>query len=174
MEPNVGLSLDLPPEPARGLVLNLCSCEMQAEMLMDALHRLAGYYQQDGHPIRELNWPNVHTRSLEDVSAAQEQICQWLKTVFLDGRLRAQGGNSVKAVAAASSFRAMEDVRLKIVADWSINFQDFLDAQGFHKSDPVAIMTLGITTTFILEICRNMQKAGKNLEEIAYKFPAFK
>jgi hypothetical protein len=41
--------------------------------------------------------------------------------------------------------------------------------------NPFAIMTLGITTTSLLELCRNLQKkAGKNLEEVTCRFPAFK
>jgi hypothetical protein len=173
-EPNVGLSLPLHPEAFRGLIVNQTNCEMQAALLLNAMNRLAGYYQQEGHPIRELNWPHAHTKFLNEAAAATDHICEWLKTIFPDGRVRAQKGNSVKAVAAVASFRALEDVRLNIVAEWSVSFQEFIDLKGFEGSDPVAIMTLGITTTFILELCRHMQKAGKNLEEIAYRFPAFK
>lgn len=173
-EPNVGLALPLHPESFRGLVAEQANCEMQAIMLMDALNILAGYYEQEGHPIRELNWPHVHKEFLEDTACTTERVCEWLKDVYRDGRIRSQNGNSVKAVAAAASFRAFEDVRLRIIATWSTNYQDFIKCNGFEGSDPVAIMTLGITTTIILELCRHMQKAGKHLEEIAYRYPASK
>jgi hypothetical protein len=169
------LSLPLHPKSFRGLVANESSSERQAALLYNALNKLAGYYQQVGHPIRELssNWPHVHTVFLQEAADNMESICAWLQTVFVDGRIRAQRGNSVKAVNAASSFRALEDVRLKIVSDWSDSFQAFVDQNGFEASDPAAIMTLGITTTVILELCRHMQKAGKNMEEIAYRFPTY-
>jgi hypothetical protein len=110
---------------------------------------------------------------LQEAAESMESICARLQTVFVDGRIRAQRGNSVKAVNAASSFRALEDVRLKIVSDWSDSFQAFVNQNGFEASDPAAIMTLGITTTVILELCRHMQMAGKNMEEIAHRFPTY-
>jgi uncharacterized membrane protein YgaE (UPF0421/DUF939 family) len=174
-EPSLGLTLPLHPESFRGLVANESSSERQAALLCNALNKLAGYYQQGGHPIRELssNWPHVHTVFLQEAAESMESICARLQTVFVDGRIRAQRGNSVKAVNAASSFRALEDVRLKIVSDWSDSFQAFVNQNGFEASDPAAIMTLGITTTVILELCRHMQMAGKNMEEIAHRFPTY-
>jgi hypothetical protein len=171
-EPNVGLALPLHPESFRGLIAEQANCEMQVIMMMDALNKLAGYYQQEGHPIRELNWPHVHKEILEDAACTTDRVCEWLKDVYRDGSIRSQNGNSIKAVAAAASFREFEDVRLRIIATWSSNYQDFIKNNGFKGSDPVAIMTLGITTTHILELCRHMQKAGKHLEEIAYRYPA--
>lgn len=171
-EPNVGLALPLQPEAFRALVVHQASCSMQASMLLDAMETLSKYYQQEGHPVRQMNWPRVHTQFLLEASDATENACNWLKTIFPDGRIRAQGGNSVKAVFAAASFRNFEDVRLKVVADWSVNFQNFVDSNGFESSDPSSVMTLGLTTTHILQLCRHMQKAGKNIEEIAYMFPA--
>ena len=172
-EPCLGLALPLHPESFRGLVLHESSSEMQAALLCNALNKLAGYYQKEGHPIRESDWPHVHTVFLKEAANNMETICQWLNAIFADGRIRAQRGNSVKAVSAVSSFRSLEDVRLKIVSDWSASFSLFVSQNGFEGSDPVAIMTLGITTTVILELIRHMQKAGKNMEEIAYRFPTF-
>ena len=173
-EPNVGLALPLHPESFRGLVAEQANCEMQAIMLMDALKKLAECYQQQGHPIRELNWPHVHKEILEDAACTTDGICEWLEDVYCDGRIRSQNGNSIKAVAAAASFRAFEDVRLRIIATWSSNYQYVISRNGFERSDPAAIMTLGITTTSILELCHHMQKAGKHLEEIAYRYPTSK
>jgi hypothetical protein len=172
VEPNVGLALPIHTESFRGLVNNQQNCELQAAMFLNALNQLSKYYLQEGHPIREINWPSLHTRFLQDASQSVTQECLWLMSVFHDGRIRAQGGSSVKAVSAAASFRSLEDVRLKIIAEWSTNYEDFISLEGFERSDPVAIMTLGNTTSIILELCRHLQKAGKNLEEIAYRFPA--
>ena len=171
-EPNVGLTLPLNAQAFRGLVKEQASCEMQASMLLNALETLAEFYQQDNHPIREMNWPKVHKEILKDVVKGVDYIGAWLTTVYRDGRIRPQNGNSVKAVSAASSFRALEDCRLRIMSKWSASYQQFIHQQSFEQSDPVAVMTLGITTTFILEVCRHLQKAGKHLEEIAYVFPA--
>jgi uncharacterized membrane protein YgaE (UPF0421/DUF939 family) len=172
-EPNMGLSLSLHPHSFRGMIREQSSCEVQALMMLHALNRLAGYYQEEGHPIREIvNWPQIHRTFLQDTTATMGRVCDWLTTVYPDGRIRAQNGNSVRAVAAASSFRGFEEVRLRIISEWSRNYQEFVKQQGFEKSDPIAIMTLGITTTFILELCRHMQLAGKHLEEVAYRYPA--
>ena len=174
-EPSLGLSLPLHAQSFRGLVVNESSTEIQSQLLCDALNKLANYYQQEGHPVRELssNWPQVHIEILQEVVDNMDIICQWLESVFVDGRIRAQRGNSVKAVSAASSFRALYDVRLKIMSIWSTSFHTFIDQNGFKGSDPESIMTLGITTTAILELCRHIEKAGKNIEEIAYRFPTF-
>jgi hypothetical protein len=174
VEPDVGLALPIFPEAFRCLVGNQQNCELQAAMFLNALQQLSKYYLRDGHPIREMSWPSIHTGFLTEASESTEICCKWLMSIFPDGRIRAQGGNSVKAVAAASSFRTLEDVRLKIIADWSDAYEDFLALEGFEKSDPVTVMTLGNTTSVILELLRSYQKAGKNLEEIAYRFPASK
>lgn len=174
-EPSLGLGIPLHPASFRGLVANEKHTERQAGLLCNALEKLAEFYQQGDHPIRDMssNWPHVHTVFLQDAADSMEHICTWLDTVFVDGRIRAQRGNSVKAVNAASSFRSLEDVRLKIISEWSDSFEAFVHQNGFEDSDPHAIMTLGITTTVILELCEHMQKAGKNMEEIAYRFPTF-
>jgi len=171
-EPSLGLSLPLHAQSFRGLVVNESSTEIQSRLLCDALNKLADYYQQEGHPVRELssNWP---TEILQEAAENMDIICQWLESVFVDGRIRAQRGNSVKAVSAASSFRTLADVRLKIMSNWSASFHTFVNQNGFKGSDPESIMTLGITTMAILELCRHIEKAGKNIEEIAYRFPTF-
>jgi hypothetical protein len=172
-EPNVGLYLPLASEAFRGLVKEQAACETQVTLLLQAFRKLGEYYHEEGHPIRDMNWPHVHTNFLEDVSATFQDICEWLEAVFPDERLRAQCGNSVKAVSAAASFRSLEEVRLRIIATWSETYKEFVhSSKGFEQADPVVIMTLAITTTFILELCHHLQKCGKHLEAITHQFPA--
>eukprot|EP00980_Cylindrotheca_fusiformis_P005889 scaffold1239_cov130-Cylindrotheca_fusiformis.AAC.2 len=172
-EPSLGFGMPLHASSFRRLVANETATERQAALLCNALGTLATYYQQGGHPIRDLNnnWPHVHTGFLRDVADCMDTICDLLDAAFVDGRIRAQEGNSVEAVNAAATFRSLEDVRLKIVSEWSDSFQKFVHQNGFDDSDPHAMMTLGITTTVIMEMCEQMQQAGRNLEEIAYRFP---
>jgi hypothetical protein len=74
-ELNVVLSLPLHPEALRGLIVNQTKCEMQAALLLNAMTRLAGYYRQKGHPIRELNWPHAHTKFLNEAAAVTDHVC---------------------------------------------------------------------------------------------------
>uniref|UniRef100_A0A7S4RJA5 Integral membrane bound transporter domain-containing protein n=1 Tax=Ditylum brightwellii TaxID=49249 RepID=A0A7S4RJA5_9STRA len=171
-EPHVGLSTPLHPESFRGIVREQFNSEIQAFILIDSLKELAGHYQQEGHPAREFNWPHFHTELLQGISETLDYICKWLETTFPDGRLRPQNGNSMKAITAAASFRSLEDVRLQSISKWSNNFQQFLSVEGFDTSDPEAIMTLGITTDCLLELCLRMQKAGRHVEEIVHHFPS--
>lgn len=171
-EPLMGLSLPLNPEAFRGLAQQQGECVMYASLLAHALQLLSKYFQKDGHPIRQVNWPHLHTEFLGDTLLEAENACDWLQSVFPDGRLRPQAGNSVKTVTAAASLRSFQDVRLNIIAKWSENYSRFLKEKGLESSDPVAVMTLGITTTYILEICRHLQKAGVHVESIAHNFPA--
>ncbi|CAJ1952947.1 unnamed protein product [Cylindrotheca closterium] len=174
-EPSLGMGQRLQADSFRRLVRQQRSCERQAALLCNTLSKLAQYYLLGEHSIRDSfsKWAHVHRTTLLEASAMMDSICCWLESVFADGRIRAQEGNSVKAVNAASTFRSLEDVRLKIVSDWSKSFDDFVQHNGFEESEPEAVMTLGITTTTILELCRHMQEAGKNIEEIAYHFPTF-
>eukprot|EP00980_Cylindrotheca_fusiformis_P017222 scaffold5301_cov126-Cylindrotheca_fusiformis.AAC.5 len=173
-EPSFGFGMPLHPSSFRKLVANESDTERQAALLCDALGTLAEYYQQGGHGIRDVdsNWPHVHTDFLQDTADCMDIICELLDAAFVDGRLRVQQGNSMKAVNAAASFRSLEDVRLKVVPEWSDSFHKFVRQDAYNDSDPHAMMTLGVITTVILEICEQMKQAGRNLEEIAYRFPA--
>jgi hypothetical protein len=173
-EPNVGLTLPLHAPSFRSLAKEQANCETQATSLVNALESLVDYYKQKNHPIRQMNWPMVHTEILEDASETVGYTSEWLTTVYRDGRIRPQKGNSVKAVTAASSFRTLEDCRLRMISKWSCCYKEFLQKQGFEGSDPVAVMALAKTTTFIHDLCRHLQKAGRHLEEVAYGFPAYK
>lgn len=172
MEPSLGLSLDLQMESFRGLTTEEGLCELQCAALYNSLSKLSIFYRQDDdHPVRELNWPTVHTHFLKEARDTMSKVLTWLHAVFPDGRMRAQGGNSVRAVNAASTFRGLEDVRLKIIAEWSETFANFVKHRGFERSDPVSVMTLALTSNAILNLCRSLQRAGKCVEEVAYRFP---
>eukprot|EP00980_Cylindrotheca_fusiformis_P017220 scaffold5301_cov126-Cylindrotheca_fusiformis.AAC.3 len=171
-EPSFGFGMPLHPSSFRKLVANESDTERQAALLCDALGTLAEYYQQGGHGIRDDDWPHVHTDFLKDAADCMDIICESLDAAFADGRLRAQQGNSMKAVNAAATFRSLEDVRLKILPEWSDSFHKFVRQDAYNDSDPHAMATLGVITTVILEICEQMKQAGRNLEEIAYRFPA--
>eukprot|EP00567_Pseudictyota_dubia_P005354 CAMPEP_0197436528 /NCGR_PEP_ID=MMETSP1175-20131217/3967_1 /TAXON_ID=1003142 /ORGANISM="Triceratium dubium, Strain CCMP147" /LENGTH=961 /DNA_ID=CAMNT_0042965837 /DNA_START=69 /DNA_END=2954 /DNA_ORIENTATION=- len=173
-EPHLGLSMPLQRESFRGLAKELNDCETQAFLLLKAFRKLSGYYHEVGHPIREVKWPHTHARFLEDASVKTSDACEWLKAAYPDGQLRAQEGNSVKAVIAAAAFRSLLDVRLRTMSVWTNNYSDFIHRKGLEDSDPMGIMTLGITTTFILELCRHLEKAGRHVEHIAHKFPSLK
>ncbi|KAL3942484.1 MAG: hypothetical protein SGBAC_003335 [Bacillariaceae sp.] len=174
-EPSLGIGQPLQAGSFRRLVNQQRNSERQAALLCNTLRKLAQSYLKGGQTISESfsKWPHVHRKTLQEASQMMDSVGCWLESVFADGRIRAQEGNSVKAVNAASTFRSLEDVRLIIVSDWSKSFEDFVQQNGFEESDPEAIMTLGITVTIILEICRHMQEAGKSIEEIAYHFPTF-
>eukprot|EP00526_Cylindrotheca_closterium_P001934 CAMPEP_0113601440 /NCGR_PEP_ID=MMETSP0017_2-20120614/230_1 /TAXON_ID=2856 /ORGANISM="Cylindrotheca closterium" /LENGTH=1049 /DNA_ID=CAMNT_0000509733 /DNA_START=94 /DNA_END=3243 /DNA_ORIENTATION=- /assembly_acc=CAM_ASM_000147 len=176
-EPSLGMGQPLHAESFRRLVTQQRNSERQAALLCNTISKLVQYNQQEGHPMRGgfSTWPHVHRVALQEASGAMDSICCWLESVFPDGRIRAQERNSVKAVNAASTFRSLEDIREKIVLDWSGSFEDVLQHNGFQESDPEALMLMkhGIITTIILEICRYMQDAGKSIEEIAYHFPTF-
>ena len=162
---------ELHPGGFRGLAQELGDCEIQALLLLKSLRKLASYYQHMEHPIRELNWPGVHAEFLQDLSTKADSACEWLKSAFPDGRLRSQQVNSIKSVTAAASFRQIEEVRLRIIADWSRHYY-LEEREGGHVSDPVTIMSFGITTTYILELCHHYQKAGRHVETIVHRFPA--
>jgi len=171
-EPLMGLSLPLNAESFRGMVKEQGECVLYGTLLVKTLKELAKYYKQDGHPMREMNWPHLHTEFLTNALKKSEYTCEWLKSACPDGRLRPQNGNSVKTVMAAASFRGFSDVRLESIAKWSENYSQFLREKGLESSDPVAVMTLGISVTYILEICRHLQKAGSHVEYIAHNFPS--
>ena len=174
VEPLLGLSLSLNPESFRGLAREQGECQLYAALLVKNLKQLGTYYKDQNHPIREMNWPHLHTEFLKSALEKSDHTCEWLKAAFPDGRLRPQLGNAVKAVTAAAYFRSFEDVRLQAISKWSDNYSTFLREKGLETSDPAAIMTLGTTTTYILEICRHIQKAGKHVESIAHNFPPAK
>lgn len=175
-EPNVGLSLVLDPESFRGLVKEQGDVEIQALMLLNGLRIMGSCYLEEGNTIRNFNWPLMHSRMVADAANTMDWSCEWLKTVYPDGRLRPQKNtSSVKAVTAAAAFRGLEDVRLRAMVMWSEKYDEFVrKGRGLQHADPVAIMTIGTTTNYFLELCRHLQKAGRHVEEIAHRFPAGK
>ena len=128
---------------------------------------MVGKCQKDPTPLRELNWPHVYNKFLTDGSREMEYNCECLRKAYPDGRLRPQEGNSVKAIAAAASFRGFEDVRFGTISNWS----EYYSKIAQLECDPLATMMLGIMTTYFLELCRQIQKAGRHVEHIAHHFP---
>jgi hypothetical protein len=122
-----------------------------------------------------LNWPHAYASFLKVVTLQMEKCLAALKDAFPDGRLRPQCDNSLMANAAVSSFRGFADARLEIIASWSIYYQDYIRSKSANVecSNPNEILTLGLTTSFVLEFCRHLQDAGKNLEGYANKFPSY-
>ena len=172
-EPSLGLSLPLNSESFRGLAKEQGDCEVQALLLIKSLKALAKLYQEPNHPIRKLNWPRMHTKFLKDAVDRIDNACEWLKAAYPDGRLRAQRGNSVKAVTAAASFRGFEDVRIRTIKKWTDNYHQFTVLKESDMPDPASIMALGTSSTMsILELCRRLQKAGRHVEDVAHHFPA--
>lgn len=169
-EPHVGLSLPLDAISFRGLVKTLADCEFQSFLLLKGFQQLVEKCKMDDSPLRELDWPHVYNTFLTEASKKTEYTCGWLRLAYPDGRLRPQDGNSVQAVTAAASFRGFEDVRLHTISKWS----DYYSRVAQSDCDPLAAMMLGITTTYFLELCRQLQKAGRHVEQIAHRFPAAK
>lgn len=171
----MGLSLVLPADSFRGLVKEQGDVEIQALLLLNGLRILGKCYLEKGNSVRNFNWPQMHSRVLTDAANIVDLSCEWLKTVYPDGRLRPQKYiGSVKAVSAVAAFRGLEDVRLRTIVLWSEQYGEFRQVREFQDADPFSIMTVGTTTNYFLELCRHLQKAGKHVEEISHLFPALK
>ena len=171
-EPHIGLSIKLNASAFRALVNSLSDCENQTFLLLKAFKSLAIWIQDERHPIRNIQWTSDYIDFIQQTLLQLDSSCEWLKSAFPDSRLRPQRGNAVRAVAAAASFRSLDDVRLEIISKCSVMYSQYIHKAGLSSSDPVAVMTIGITTTYILELCRHLQKAGSNVESITYEFPA--
>ena len=170
-EPHIGLSLKLNAHAFRALTKAFGDCETQTYLLLKSLTNLAKWIQDDNHPIRSINWAPEFAGFLGETLAKLDYSCDWLKSAFPDTRIRPQKGNSVRAVIAAATFRGLDDIRLKTISQCSVMYRQYVHNEGLHSNDPAAVLTIGITLTYILDICRHLQKAGKNLEQITYQFP---
>jgi uncharacterized membrane protein YgaE (UPF0421/DUF939 family) len=173
-EPYFGFSQPLDSAALVGLTKEIAHMETQAFLLVDALRKLSHYYQQENASLRYMNWPQTYAALLQKVTTQMNRCCNILQEVYPDGRLRPQAQNSLPAMVSAASFREFDDVRLEIISRWSQDYYTHfcqLRNISVEGSDPKEIMTLGITTSFILELCRHLQKCGKNMEENARNFP---
>jgi len=186
-EPHVGFSLKLNPKAFRGLSRQIADCEVQAILILKSFQTLARYYRNERHPLRHTAWPELHAEILRDIARVSGTCRDKLVAAYPDGRLRPQGGNAVRAVIAASSLREFQDVRLRALAGWSDIYASTIESSAVvhvpgdasttsddEEIDPVSIMTISITTTMILDLCRSIQLAGKHVEDIAHTFPASK
>eukprot|EP00980_Cylindrotheca_fusiformis_P006733 scaffold1400_cov137-Cylindrotheca_fusiformis.AAC.11 len=110
------------------------------------------------------------------IAAKQMNSCnKHLKDAYPDGRFRPQNQNTLKAILAASSFRDFHDVRFDIVSEWSgycqrTGFREY-DDTGTDLVRPDRLPILGITTSFLLEMCRHLQQAGLKMEWYIQTFP---
>jgi uncharacterized membrane protein YccC len=160
-EPYFGFSQRLDSDSLTGMVKGICATEVQTSLLVSSLQKL--------------DKPQAYASFLKVATSQMENCLDALKDAFPDGHLRPQCDNtSLVAIAAASSFRGFADARLEIISSWSVYYQDFCGSKGANVecSNPNEILTLGLTTSFILEFCRHLQDAGKNLEVYATKFPS--
>ena len=115
----------------------------------------------------------MHARFLQDTALTTENSCERLLAVFPDGHLRPQSSNALESIIAASSFRMFQDVRLRIMVDWdSLYYESVEHVEG--NVDPVAVISVSVATTYILEFCRYLQCTGKCVEGIARSFPPSK
>lgn len=170
-EPYFGFSQRLDSGSLTGMVKCICETEIQTSLLVSSLEKL----DTNLFFFRQLNWPHAYASFLKAATSQMENCLDALKDAFPDGRLRPQCDNtSLVAIAAASSFRGFADARLEIIASLSVYYQDFFRSKGTNveRSNPHEILTLGLTTSFVLEFCRHLQDAGKNLEVYANKFPS--
>jgi uncharacterized membrane protein YgaE (UPF0421/DUF939 family) len=174
-EPYFGFSQRLDSGSLTGMVKGICEADIQTSLLVSSLEKLQKDLQNDCFFFRKLNWPHAYASFLKLVTLQMENCLAALKDAFPDGRLRPQCDNSLMANAAVSSFRGFADARHEIIASWSIYYQDYIRSKSANVecSNPNEILTLGLTTSFVLEFCRHLQDAGKNLEGYANKFPSY-
>ena len=104
-----------------------------------------------------------------DSASRQMQVCQSnLDEAYPDSHFRPQNGNTLNAILAAASFRDFHDTRFNIVREWSHD----CDRLGFERSmDPRQLPALGITISFLLELCRHLEQAGLKMECYIQSFP---
>ena len=172
-EPNFGLSLRLDAENFRGLTARIQSVQVQARLILQSIQEVIHCYKTKNHPIRKTKWPLMHARFLQDTALTTENSCERLLAVFPDGHLRPQSSNALESIIAASSFRMFQDVRLRIMVDWdSLYYESVEHVEG--NVDPVAVISVSVATTYILEFCRYLQCTGKCVEGIARSFPPSK
>ena len=174
-EPYFGFSQRLDSGSLTGMVKGICEADIQTSLLVSSLEKLQKNFQNDCFFFRKLNWPHAYASFLKVVTLQMGNCLAAMKDAFPDGRLRPQCDNGLMANAAVSSFRGFADARHEIIASWSIYYQDFIRSKNanIECSNPNEILTLGLTTSFVLEFCRHLQDAGKNLEGYANKFPSY-
>ena len=184
-EPHVGFSLHLDSKSYLGFSVEISDCASQAALLLlsfqnisqdSNLHCYDEEYNQSKRVLRHTStWL---AEFMGQVFRVTEFAWQKLKAAYPDGHLRPQGGNAVRAVLAASSLREFQDVRLQIMSDWSTIYAKAMENNRNEYEDvhtpAVAIMTLSVSTSQILELCRHLQTAGRHAEAIAHGFPASK
>jgi uncharacterized membrane protein YgaE (UPF0421/DUF939 family) len=181
MEPYFGFSQKLHAQSLNGMVSEICEVEVQSLLLVNALKKISTYKHNERADSAGTtpDLPHAYATFLDKASQQMDECCKNLTDTYLDGRLRPQDGNTLKATTAAASFRDFYDVRLDIVRSWSefyqqINYQQlFQDDSGTHCPEPNETIVIGTTTSFILELCRHLMHAGEKMERYTETFPAY-
>ncbi|KAL7576594.1 hypothetical protein ACA910_018082 [Epithemia clementina (nom. ined.)] len=188
-EPRVGLSLELDGKSFRGISVEVSGCEAQAAILVQSFQSFMDEFNSSkGGALPTTATPHLPARHpLSSVLSLQVNILGHIHRVteatrnkldlaYPDGRLRPQSSNAVRSVLAASCLRELQDVRLRALSDWAaIYVQSIRNDQNENSGvaqPAVAIMTLSVTTTVILDLCRHLQDIGRHVESIAHKFPS--
>lgn len=175
LEPYFGFSQKLHAQSINGMVSEIGESETQALLLVKALKMVAQYTEHSeasrAGGIALKGWPSAYASFLDRAGKQMDIVCQDLSAAYPDGFFRPQNGNTLRAITAAAAFRDFRDVRLSIITSWSEEFQE--SAGNESLLDPNELIVMGITTSFILELCRHLQLAGRNMEWAAAHFPTF-
>mmetsp|Transcript_29413 Transcript_29413/g.61511 ORF Transcript_29413/g.61511 Transcript_29413/m.61511 type:complete len:213 (-) Transcript_29413:43-681(-) len=168
-EPNLGFGLKLDPKSFLGFSTQIQETEGKALLVLKSLQRSSESYEDRSLTLRESIWSPLRTKFLQYTEEVVGSACEQVLATYPDGHLRPQAGNNaIRAVIAASSFRQLQDVRLYIMSEWSRAIH--LEAIE-EMADLTGLISFSISTSFILEFCRNLQLAGKFAEDIAHNFP---
>lgn len=176
LEPHFGFANRLDTPSLSGLSSHLQAIVTQADFLTAALKRIQELHDAQESPVfQEIDWTQAYATALGLVNAQMQTSCQALSQAFPDGRLRPQTKHSAfNASTAAATFRDFGDVRYQVISNWAHSFQQYQTENGHDSNNVVElreILLLGITTSYILELAKHLQSAGKNLEEYARTFP---
>lgn len=172
LEPYFGFSHRLHPQAMNGLVSELRDVETKVYLLIKALKYVLSLRKgaDRGKLIQQQYlMSTTYSKFLQSVHKQLDESCEDFKKAFPDGRFHPQDGNLVLAITAAASFRDFRDIRFRIISNWSELLQKPIISSA---TDPEILIVWGMATSFILEICRHLQLAGKKIELATAHFPA--
>lgn len=176
LEPYFGFANRLDHSSLTGLFTELQGCNTQADSLTAALNQIKEMHAtQQSIVFQEIDWTQAFATSLGLVSAQMQISCEALKQAFPDGRLRPQTQHSASdASTAAATFRDFVDIQYQVISIWTSNFQQFhtekKSTAPANVSELEEILLLGITTSYIMELSKHLQLAGKELDAYARTF----
>lgn len=192
-EPYWGFELQMNPHKFKLLMSLQSICQEQAGLLFKIINGLQALYlkniQQTNPLLHNLDWPKMFAAMIREASGSLEKCVMLLEAAYPDHRLRPQNNNSELALQAGIMFRNFEDIRLGILLQWSNKYKSFLKLRNASMTNLRALLSksqsevkiasleirvyVAIAESIILEICRQLQKAGKVVEEIAHDYPRF-